>query len=117
MTLRDDGIVLFESKLGAKETLPDAKEVVAGYETLGGGACVRAVADIRNARGVDRAARHHYAGDEMAAVVEALAVVIDSGVSKVIGNFFMALNKPAIPMRLVTSVDDAIAWLNERSAR
>ena len=111
MTMREDGIALFESRPGAHETLPAAKEVVEGYNHLGGGRRLLAVADIRRARSVDRAARQYYASDEMTAVVRALALVVDSGVSRVLGNFFLGLNKPSIPTRLFRSVDDGVTWL------
>ena len=108
--LNDDGIAVWTSHRGAHETLASAKEIVAAYERLGGGRRLRIVADIRGVRVADRAARQHFSSDDMVAVASAMAVVIDSGISRIIGNFFMGLNKPRIPTRLFTSVDAGVEW-------
>ena len=42
----------------------------------------------------------------------AVALVIDSPLSRVLGNFFLGFNRPETPARLFTSVDEARAWLN-----
>ena len=111
LTMRPDGIAFFESHPGAEEGLSGAREVVEGYRRLGGGRRLLAVADIRLARSVDREARRYSAGVEMGAVVRGLALVVDSGVSKVLGNFFLSLNRPRFKMRLVGSVDEGVKWL------
>ena len=43
----------------------------------------------------------------------AQALVIDSGPSRVMGNFFLGLNKPRFPTKLFTSEAKAEAWLRE----
>ena len=111
MTMRPDGIAFFESHPGAEERLSGAREVVEGYRKLGGGRRLLAVADIRRARSVDREARRYYAGEEMGAVVQGLALVVDSGISRVLGNFFLSLNRPRFEMRLVRSSDEGVKWL------
>ena len=111
LTMRPDGIAFFESHPGANERLAGAREVVEGYRRLGGGRRLLAVADIRRARSVDRAARRYYSGAEMESVVRALALVVDSGISKALGNFVLSLNQPRFRMRLVRTVDEAVEWL------
>jgi hypothetical protein len=60
---------------------------------------------------MDREARLFFAGEETAKVESAAALIIDSLLSRAIGNFFMGLNKPIIPTRLFTSEAEALAWL------
>jgi len=60
---------------------------------------------------MDREARRYFAGEETAKVESAAALLIESPLSKAIGNFFMGLNKPIVPTRLFTSEAEALAWL------
>jgi hypothetical protein len=67
--------------------------------------------DSRNIKSMEREARVYYAGEEGRKSVSACALLIGSPVSRVIGNFFMGLNKPLVPTRLFTSETEAIEWL------
>lgn len=42
-----------------------------------------------------------------------LALLTNSPINKMVGNFFLAINKPAVPTRLFTSNEDALNWLKE----
>jgi hypothetical protein len=67
--------------------------------------------DLRGARqAATREAREAYAA-EGHQYVSAAAVLIDNPVSRVIGNFFIGLNRPRLPMRLFVSEAEALAWL------
>jgi hypothetical protein len=41
----------------------------------------------------------------------AFAILIDSSVSRVVGNFFLGINKPAVPTKLFTNEKEAVKWL------
>jgi len=71
--------------------------------------------DIRLLRSISREARTLYAGPQNAVVVSAVALVTESSASRVLANFFMALNKPATRTRVFTDTDAAVAWLSEFS--
>ncbi len=43
--------------------------------------------------------------------MSALALITESHVSRIIGNFFMVINKPAVPTKLFTNEQEAIRWL------
>lgn len=62
-------------------------------------------------RSISREARHYYAGQEAAASASAVALIVDTPVSKVLGNFYLGLSNPILPSRLFSSKDDALAWL------
>lgn len=111
MTMRDDGIIHWTSRQDSHETTATAKECIAGIERMSPGKRVPYLADIRRVRTAERGARREFAGENMAAVVTRIGLVIDSGLSKVVGNFFLGLNKPLVPTRLFTSIDAAVAWL------
>lgn len=44
----------------------------------------------------------------------ALAIVSNSIVSRLIGNFFVKFNKPATPSALFSTEEEALAWLHDR---
>jgi len=39
------------------------------------------------------------------------ALVVGNPLSRAIGSFFIGLSKPAVPLTLVSSIEDGIAWL------
>ncbi len=74
---------------------------------------VRTLVDIRRIRAVTREARALYASEESAQTLSVVALVIGSSTSRVLANFFMALNKPKTPTRVFTDTEAAVAWLGE----
>jgi hypothetical protein len=42
-----------------------------------------------------------------------VAVVVDSPMSKIIGNIYLGLNKPITPSRLFTDEKDAVEYLKQ----
>lgn len=42
-----------------------------------------------------------------------VALVVDSGISKIIGDYAVWINKPTIPTKLFNSIDDAVNWARE----
>ena len=64
--------------------------------------------DARNVKTASRATRQDLAASAQPISV---AVLVDSSVSRVLGNVFLGFNKPAYPTQLFTSEDEAVAWL------
>ena len=62
---------------------------------------------------IDGDARAYYSSDEAARQTCGVALIVGSAVSRVIGNFFIGLNKPPYPTRLFTDEAEAIAWLQK----
>src|SRR5687767_15485566 len=64
------------------------------YTTLFRSEVVRPVImDLRSIRSMDRDARAYYAGPEVAARTPAAALLVGNPLTRVIGNFFLGLNK------------------------
>lgn len=110
--LLDEVLVLLTPKRGA-EDLEGARSSVDAIVKicLERGRKVRLIVDIRNIGTLSREARIEYQSERSAASVLGNALIVDSGVSRVIGNFFIGLNKGSMPTRLFTTVDAARAWL------
>ncbi len=69
--------------------------------------------DSRNIKSMSRDARKHFSTNGRETKINCMAIMVSSPVSKVIGNFFMGLNKPAIPARLFDNENDALDWLKK----
>lgn len=60
---------------------------------------------------VDRGARAFFAGEEYMRLCSQTALVVGSPVSRVIGNFFVGLNRPRYPYRIFDDPALATEWL------
>ena len=67
--------------------------------------------DARNVKYMEREARKHFSTNGRDTKITCFAVMVKSPLSRMIGNFFMGLNKPNMPARLFDNEADAINWL------
>ena len=109
--LDGDGILRSTIVPNAEVTLEDSKRSIAVYRELSKGKARPVLMDARNIKSSDRESRVYATGKETASVVGAFAILVGGPVSKIVGNFFLRVNKPPYPTRLFTSEDEAIAWL------
>jgi hypothetical protein len=96
---------------GAVQTLDDAKENGMGMEKIMQGRQFRALVDLRQMKSQDREAREYYTQPGHTPGLVAIALLIGSPMSRVIGNLYMGFTKSDIPTRLFTSDADALQWL------
>ena len=92
----------------AKENI-DAQESVRDAVSK---AKTRVLIDMTAVSEISKEARDYFANERTASIQRATALLIGSPVSRVIGNFFMGLNKPISPTRLFTDPQKAIKWLH-----
>jgi hypothetical protein len=110
-------VIHVEVNPGAEVTLDDAKEhLEAGWALSAGLDHTLLLIDMGQIRSVSREARVHYArGDSLrppgSAENRAIAIVVGSVLGKAIANFFLGMNRPAVPVRLFVERDRALAWL------
>jgi hypothetical protein len=100
-------------KDGAEVDLADARENLEVTGRLGGGRRLAVLVDLRPIKSQTAEARAHFAGPAAAQVACAVALLIGSPLSQVLGNFFMRFNRPMSPTRLFVSEEAARAWLHE----
>jgi hypothetical protein len=60
---------------------------------------------------VDREARACFASEEYMRLCSQTALVVGSPVSRVIGNFFVGLNRPKYPCKIFDDAELAVTWL------
>lgn len=113
VALGDDGILRAWAAPGAQETLETARLHLHAICNLAAGRRLPIIVDLRNIRSTDREARRLYSSEEFAACVCAAALLVDSALSRVIGNFYLGLNKAVYPTRLFSNEPEALAWLGQ----
>ena len=103
-------IVLPESNINFE----DVKAVFEVIRTLSGEEKHPLFFDIRNIKSITREARAFSASEDSAGIVSATAALVNSTVSKVIGNFVLIVDKPLYPTRIFTAEPKAMDWLKEK---
>lgn len=108
----DRGIIVSRTLPGVETSLEDAMENGAANLRLAGGKKLPFLIDISEAGRISREARQYYARSEGAKTsILASALVTRTKTSRVLGSFFIGLNKPDAPIRLFEDADQARAWL------
>lgn len=111
--LSEDNILYTECYPNTTMTLEDGKEStrisaeMVSYEPL------PLFCDLTNVVKMTQECRKHFAGEEHAKTFSKCALIVPTPMSRIIGNFFLGLNKPLKPTRLFTDKKAALAWLKE----
>ena len=109
--LEENGIIYMVDLPGAEETLNNAIENVATVWKASDGIKRPVLIDIRQLKSITKEAREYYASKETAQYGTAVALLLSSPATKVIGNFFIRFNKPTLPFKIFTSENEAVDWL------
>ena len=111
--LRVDGIIRITPRSGVHSTLPDSIKMFELIKELSQGRPALILNDFTHSPqiSVDRDARQHTASPEVANQVGAFAMLINSPVGRMFGNFWMKVNRPPFKARIFTDEQEAIAWL------
>ncbi|MCE3280928.1 MAG: hypothetical protein K0S44_3119 [Bacteroidetes bacterium] len=109
----NDGIARTKVKPRAEVTLAEAKENSVVVNSLSPGNLYPLLIDSRDIKSISKEARDFFSMNNRDSNVSAFAIIIQSPLSRVIGNFFMGLNKPRVPARLFKSEKEAVKWLKE----
>lgn len=108
--LRDDGILAYHPVSGLELNHEVAMKVLElGVEVAGGPKPTLVV--MPDMARVDREARALFASDAYSRLCSQTALVVGSPVSRVIGSFFVGLNRPRYPYRIFSDPELAVDWL------
>jgi len=113
IVLLDDNIVYCRVLPGKLMSLEEGKVNIQAISKIANGKRVSVVVDIRESKGVTKECRKYFASKEVAEVQSACALIIESPFSRLIGNFFLGLNKPLFPTKLFNDEHEAINWLKQ----
>ncbi|MBL0049391.1 MAG: hypothetical protein IPP32_14995 [Bacteroidetes bacterium] len=112
--LRSDGIVVLST---ISDFMFSLKETVEGIDAIGklsGGNLVAVMKIAGLGSSVDTDSRHYIASGRGSRYSIAEAIVIQSIAQKIIGNFYLKVEKPIKPTKLFTDRSSAELWLYEQ---
>ena len=111
-SLREDAIIYVQCKKDSVHRYEDAVENIAIVEKLATSLPCLLLVNISSVKSMSAEARSYYSGERAGQVLHKVALVTSSVVSKVIGNFFIGLNKSqSVEARLFENEIEASAWL------
>jgi hypothetical protein len=93
--------------------LKEAKENSRAVNDLFTGKKFPLMIDARNVKSMSREAREFLSTKGRETHTNAFGIIVSSTVSRVIGNFFMSINKTPIPTRLFNDESSAAKWLHK----
>ncbi|HEX8547347.1 MAG TPA: hypothetical protein VF691_10330 [Cytophagaceae bacterium] len=106
-----DGIVYTEYTPNLNITLAMAKVAVIERVKFMNGVSRPIFADVRNALSIDKEARDYLSSKEGTQYLSAGGFLVSSQVEKIMGTFFIKINRPIIPTKLFTNYEEAVKWL------
>jgi hypothetical protein len=105
-----DSVIEVRIRDGAVVELPEIEEILAAQMELSDGPTVVMV-DARLVKSMTRQAQERTANTAADRDTRAVAILIESPVSRLLGNFFLKLARPAYPTRLFREPARARTWL------
>jgi hypothetical protein len=108
----EGGIVFFVYKPNTSIDLDAAKKIVNDRIVFQKQMDYPIYCDIRSMKSADKAARDFLA-KEGSSYTKGVAVIVDSPMTKIIGNFYLGLNKPVAPTKMFTAKEEALAFLKQ----
>ena len=108
-----DGTVVLRFLAGSRVTAEATPAVIRAQISAARGGKRPTLADVRGIGSNDRAARELAAGPEIVAATLRMALLVENPVSRIFGNFFLRVTRPAYPVRIFTDEASARRWLSE----
>lgn len=108
-----DGILYGTYKKGLRITLTIAQNIVATRLQFTDGKDMPAIIFNQGVISFDKNARDFMASPEGAKGLKAAAMMLDSAFSSFLGNFYLSVNKPPMPVRIFTNTAAAEKWIKQ----
>lgn len=108
----EDGIVTAKWKSLSVNLSVAQRAVRYRLESTKNASCLL-ITDIKLIKNITKEARDFLASKEGCEGISALAILINSPIGSMIGNFWMRINKPLVPTRIFTNEEEAKKWLKQ----
>jgi hypothetical protein len=108
----EDGILYSRYANNCTMDIEIAKDCVEKRLTLSQGISYPALVDMRGLQSVTKEARE-YMAREGAALITAAALITGSELNRMLGNIFLRINRPKVPLKLFTNEKEAKDWLKQ----
>ena len=112
--IESNGILVSRVKKGAVIELPEAIENKEMRDKLIGNNPRPILIDIRKIKNITGEARVYTQKSGTIDVLVAVAILVGSPLTKIIGSFALGFNKPTVPTKLFLSENAAVNWLLEQ---
>ncbi len=112
-TLDPHGFIISRVSPLAEVELEHAMENTRKVHEISGDQVYPILVDIRKIRSISKEARDHFAMRDRKPGVVAIALLVSSPLSRIIGNFFLGLNQPKVPTKLFTDEGMAVDWIRK----
>lgn len=109
--LRGDGIMQINIQSFDELTVDDVKEITKAVGVIGEGKTYPNLVLLSHYFNPDKEVRSYAASEESNIYTLADAFVVKSLPVKIIGNFYVAFNKPVKPTKIFDSELEAVQWL------
>ncbi|MDQ3190652.1 MAG: hypothetical protein M3Q58_03585 [Bacteroidota bacterium] len=109
----ENDILFLQYKKGADVEIEDIYEYNQIINELGEGKRFPMLIDARLGSSVSPEARDFAASPESANLKLASAIVVNTFSNKLIANFYINFNKPVIPVKVFSSINEALDWLKQ----
>lgn len=109
--LDENGILIFVHKSIPSHELKDAIENIELIQQSSQGKPRPVLADMTAIKSMTREAREEYAKAGVDSLVTAVGMITRSAMGRIVANFFLNFNKPAVPTRLFSNTETAKKWL------
>ena len=106
------GVVYFVYKTNSSIDLNAAKQILRDRIKFQQETEYPIYCDIRGMKRADKEARDFLA-KEGSSYTKGVAIVVDSPMTKIIGNFYLGLNKPTTPTKMFTEKQEALDYLKQ----
>lgn len=106
-------IFKLKPRVNVELEVQDAVEIRKNFLALAGGRKWAVLVDGANFFSTTNEFRQLSASAAYTNLRLALAIVTNSMANKILGNFFIKVNKPSTPTRLFSNEAEALAWLNQ----
>lgn len=108
--LNEDGIIITITT-ATYQTLDDAKVNMEYSRKMTAGVPRPMLVDMSKVRSINKEAREEYVKKIDEPFITAVALLTNSNISRMVGNFFIGLNNMQIPAKLFTDPEKAREWL------
>jgi len=106
-----DGMLVGTYKKGLKINLSIAREIVQSRLAFTNNKKLPALIFNQGVISMDKEARQFLSSADGIKGLKAAAIILDSPFGSFLGNFFLAVNKTSMPVRIFTNAGSASKWL------
>ncbi len=108
-----DNILIVSYRTNLIINLDVAQKIVLQRKAFTRGQKMAAIIFGQGVKSIDKAAREFLASSKGTEGVSATAIIVNSPFSKLLGNFFLMVNKTTIPVKLFSKISSAEKWLQQ----